>query len=152
MPPPVAPAVALVEPPIVMPALPQPDRLGKQTGAKIRLIRVTCNIEQQVSDIVRNAGKLMNSRFKNKVFVATDRTPKQLAYFMELKDQLEERMDAGESDLKIRHFNGFRGSSRKTINAPAILIVYRQTHVLFITEIPETQEKKNSSNKLIGAP
>nr|CAH7741782.1 unnamed protein product [Callosobruchus chinensis] len=81
-------------------------RLGKQTGGKIRPIRVTCNTEQQVSDIVRNAGKLKNSRFKNKVFVATDRTPKQLAYFRELKDQLKERMDAGESDLKIRHFNG----------------------------------------------
>nr|CAH7769086.1 unnamed protein product [Callosobruchus chinensis] len=81
-------------------------RLGKQTGGKIRPIRVTCNIEQQVSDIIRNAGKLKNSRFKNKVFVATDRTSKQLAYFMELKDQLKERMDAGESDLKIRHFNG----------------------------------------------
>nr|CAH7725019.1 unnamed protein product [Callosobruchus chinensis] len=41
-------------------------RLGKQTDGKIRLIRVTCNIEQQVSDIVRIAGKLKNSRFKNK--------------------------------------------------------------------------------------
>nr|CAI5835864.1 unnamed protein product [Callosobruchus analis] len=81
-------------------------RLGKQMGGKIRPVRLTCNTEQQVSDIIRNARKLKDSRFKNKVFVSSDRTPKQLAYFRELKDQVKERMEVGESDLKIRHFNG----------------------------------------------
>nr|CAH7714010.1 unnamed protein product [Callosobruchus chinensis] len=83
----------------------KPIRLGKHVEGKSRPIKVYFGSEQQVTQIIHNARALRNSRYK-KVSVSYDRTPRQQAHYKRIKEQLQERENAGEANLKIKYVNG----------------------------------------------
>ncbi|KAK9751446.1 hypothetical protein QE152_g4999 [Popillia japonica] len=82
-----------------------PVRLGKYQQAKKRPIKITLPSEQDVHAIIKNTKKLSQSRVFQNVVVNTDRTPKQLQYYKDVKKLLQERIDAGEQNLTIRYIN-----------------------------------------------
>nr|CAI5840202.1 unnamed protein product [Callosobruchus analis] len=83
----------------------RPIRLGKPTAGRSRPIKVCFGSELQVVEIIRNAKSLKNSRY-SKVSVSYDRTPRQLSHYKKLKHQMQDRVDAGETNLKIKYVNG----------------------------------------------
>lgn len=83
----------------------KPVRLGKRMGGKTRPIKVTLNNEESVTAFIKYSKNLKNSQYNKKVFISTDRTPRQRAYYNKIREQLKERVDAGETNLKIKHLN-----------------------------------------------
>lgn len=84
----------------------KPVRLGKFDKNKSRPIKIELNNEQEVVNIIRNVKKLKNSRDFVGMSLSYDRTPKQIAYYKKLRKELEERQEAGESNLKIKYERG----------------------------------------------
>nr|CAI5828716.1 unnamed protein product [Callosobruchus analis] len=71
----------------------KPVRLGSYAEGRCRLMRITLESEQRVSEILRNGRALKNYRYKSsKVFITTDRTPRQLLYYKKLRSQLQENI------------------------------------------------------------
>lgn len=83
----------------------KPLRLGKYAQDKIRPIKIELTSEAQVNTIIRQGKKLKtNPKFKN-IFVAPDRTPRQISYYKEVKNKLIERQQQGEN-CYIKYTNG----------------------------------------------
>lgn len=82
-----------------------PIRLGKFVAGKNRPIKIKLGNEQQVVDIIRNVKNLVNSRFHKKVSLSFDRTIKQQALYRRVKEELQERLNSGETNLKIKYIN-----------------------------------------------
>lgn len=83
----------------------KPIRLGKHVPNKNRPIQVKFETDQQVRNVMRNVRKLENTKYQKKVFISYDRTPKQQAFYSKVKDELQERISAGETNLRIRYRN-----------------------------------------------
>ena len=84
------------------------NRLGKfnLNSNRSRPIKVTFQNESTVHKLIKNSSRLKESeRFKN-VSVSFDKTPKQISYYQELKQQLTEREREGERNLKIKYIQG----------------------------------------------
>ena len=84
-----------------------PKRLGRfsDLNPRPRPIKVTLSNESDVQRIIRNAKKLKgNDKFKD-MSVSLDRTPRQLAYYKKVKQELTERTNRGETNLRIRYIN-----------------------------------------------
>lgn len=84
----------------------KPIRLGHFTAGKNRAIKITLDDEEQVNKITRKAYLLKNSNQYRNISVSLDRTPRQIAYYKMIKNQLSEREIAGERNLKIKYNNG----------------------------------------------
>ncbi|KAJ3655487.1 hypothetical protein Zmor_014617 [Zophobas morio] len=86
----------------------QVRRLGKyvETNTHPRPIRITLNNEEDVIGILRNARVLKShDQFKH-ISLSSDRTPRQLAYYKTLKQQLFIRTANGEKNLSLKYQNG----------------------------------------------
>lgn len=81
-------------------------RLGKQLPNKTRPIKVICNSYETAVAVKRNSGKLrLNPNFKH-LIIREDKTLRQLDEYRSLKQQLVERVNQGERNLKIVTVNG----------------------------------------------
>ncbi|KAJ3658854.1 hypothetical protein Zmor_010572 [Zophobas morio] len=82
------------------------QRMGKYLAGKNRPVKVLLKNEQEVQNIIRFAKQLKNSTQYKHIFVAFDRTPRQIEYYKLLKDEMDLRTTNGESGLKIRYVKG----------------------------------------------
>lgn len=85
-----------------------PVRLGKfdpTQHPRKRPLKFKLRNQDDVITILRESKKIkLIERFKSISF-SKDRTPLQTSFYNNLKQQLKERLDAGETDLYIKHFN-----------------------------------------------
>lgn len=81
-------------------------RLGKKTDNKCRPIRVVCGSAQSALTVIRNSRKLKSNQILSHLSVSDDKTPRQLLAHREARRLLRERMDAGESNLRIVYRDG----------------------------------------------
>lgn len=85
-----------------------PIRLGQppDNSAKTRPIKIVLQSESNVHIAVKNAKKLKTSdSFKN-ISVSLDRTPRQIAYYRNVKADLDDRKSKGEENLIIKYVGG----------------------------------------------
>lgn len=82
-------------------------RLGKfdKDRSSPRPIKITLNSREIALELIRKSPSLKNSTFKQ-ISLSFDKTPKQLEYYKQLKLELEERKNNGETNVKIKYFNG----------------------------------------------
>lgn len=87
----------------------KPVRLGKFDSTqqqRKRPIRVRLVSSEDVLRVVRKFREIkLNSQFSH-LSVAVDRTPKQMAFYRSVRDELNTRIARGETNLKIKHKNG----------------------------------------------
>ena len=82
------------------------QRLGKFNASRITPIKVFLNSEQDVSNIIRKAKNLITTEQYKNIRLSYDRTPKQLDFYKQLKQEMNDRIRQGETNLKIRYYNG----------------------------------------------
>lgn len=83
----------------------KPMRLGRQVAGKTRPIKLVLGDENEVLRLIRGAGRLKESRLKN-VRVSVDQTPRQIAHFKKLREEVAGRNAGGDQKFRIRYFNG----------------------------------------------
>ncbi|KAG5875585.1 hypothetical protein JTB14_027209 [Gonioctena quinquepunctata] len=85
----------------------RPMRLGKYDANRTipRPIKVTLENEATVLACTRNTKNLKNDNFKN-VFISFDKTPRQMQYYRDLRQELDEKKNNGENNLTIKYSNG----------------------------------------------
>ena len=83
-------------------------RLGRSdaSSTRPRPIKVRLNDESDVYKLLRNAKSLKNNKDYKNISLATDRTPKQIAFYNKVKQELNDRTANGEQNLKSRYVNG----------------------------------------------
>lgn len=83
-------------------------RLGKfiPTSSRPRPLKITLSDAKYVHEIVKNSKRLRSiDKFKN-VTVSFDRTSRQINLYNDLKREMAERVQNGETNLKIKYING----------------------------------------------
>lgn len=85
-----------------------PVRLGKydENNSKVRPIKITLNDSNMVHDIIHKTKNLMDAPNLKHIRISLDRTKRQVEFYKSVKAELEARVAAGESNLKIKHING----------------------------------------------
>ena len=80
-------------------------RLGKKVPDKVRPVLVTLKSEDQRMNILRNNKdlKLLEANKSTRIFVSTDKTPKEREEENQLRAELQRRKDEGEENLIIRN-------------------------------------------------
>lgn len=84
-------------------------RLGKYDSSKTsnaRPIKVVFSNESSVSDIIRNINKLKSNPKFSSLSISRDKTPMQMEIHKLAKLELQNRIKAGESNLKIKYTKG----------------------------------------------
>lgn len=81
------------------------SRLGKPVQGRQRLLKLSLSTESQAREILRNKRKLGETPY-SRIFLHGDSTPKQQAYFKQLRAELQQRKDSGESHISIKYING----------------------------------------------
>lgn len=84
------------------------QRLGKYgtDARRPRPLRIILPSEREIGFLLKNSNKLKtNQKYKN-ISISTDKTPRQINAYRELKKELEERRSHGESNLMIKYHNG----------------------------------------------
>lgn len=87
----------------------KPSRLGKFDATKLvrsRPIKVTLTASEDVLTAVRKFSKIKSTNKFPGLFLSTDKTPKQIAYYKMVKSELNMRLEKGESNLRIQYRNG----------------------------------------------
>nr|CAI5837795.1 unnamed protein product [Callosobruchus analis] len=86
----------------------KPIRLGSFRPGSNRPVKIVLRNEDEVRRIISKAKTLRSHKdFKNKkIYLSYDRTPRQVEYYKQLKQELEVRKQAGEMNLKIKYVNG----------------------------------------------
>nr|CAI5841176.1 unnamed protein product [Callosobruchus analis] len=85
-------------------------RIGKydpsRPATKPRPIKVSLPSAEQVLELIKKSPALKNSEeFKN-ISVSYDRTPRQMQLYKEVRKQLDDRKNGGESNIRIKYVNG----------------------------------------------
>lgn len=83
-------------------------RLGKfdpTQRIRKRPLKLKLRNHDEVISVLRDTKKIKEIEKFKSVSLSKDRTPLQTSFYNNLKRQLKERLDAGEQDLYIRHFN-----------------------------------------------
>ena len=75
-------------------------------NSRPRPIKVVLEKERDVINIIRNSGKLKSIEQYQNISVSYDRTPRQLAQYKQVRQELLERIDKGENNIKLRYVNG----------------------------------------------
>lgn len=83
----------------------KPIRLGKHSSNKNRPIQVNFDTDEKVRDVMKNIKKLANTKYHKKISISYDRTPKQQAFYRKVKNELQERINAGETNITIKYRN-----------------------------------------------
>lgn len=82
-------------------------RLGKYFHGKNRPLRVICNSPDVASKVLHNTRSITNNINYERISVRSDKTYAQLQDFRKVKQELNDRLAAGETNLKIIHRDGF---------------------------------------------
>lgn len=83
-------------------------RLGRLVpgNTRPRLIKVMFDNEETVRQLLLNSGALKKSdRFGN-IIVTSDKTPRQMEQYRAVKEELNNRKNSGENNLKIKYIKG----------------------------------------------
>ncbi|EFA12308.1 hypothetical protein TcasGA2_TC016103 [Tribolium castaneum] len=82
----------------------QVHRLGRYSGEGVRprAVKVVLNNENEVKAVVFNAKELKNHANYRNISLSMDKTPRQIAYYKQLQQELNDRTSKGESNLKIK--------------------------------------------------
>nr|CAH7747343.1 unnamed protein product [Callosobruchus chinensis] len=83
----------------------KPIRLGLFSATKKRPVKLVLENSDQVRNMVVNGKKLKDSNTYRNIIIAPDRTKRQLDYFKSVKQELLQRMNAGETNIRIKFFN-----------------------------------------------
>ena len=86
-----------------------PVRLGRFDATRVELcrpIKIKLGSEECVSAAVSNARKLKSCERWNKISISRDRTPMQINYYKTVRDELNNRVSAGEANIKIKYVAG----------------------------------------------
>lgn len=85
----------------------KPVRLGRfsENNTRPRLLKITLSDEQQVLKIVKRAKILRDYDDYKHISIFSDRTPRQIQYYKNVKNQLIERINSGEN-CRIKYING----------------------------------------------
>lgn len=81
-------------------------RLGRVVAGKNRPIKVICGSSGLASEVIRFSKKIKTHNNLKHLSISEDRTPQQLQEYRKLKQQLDERIKAGETNLRIVYKNG----------------------------------------------
>lgn len=81
-------------------------RLGTFNGARSRPIKVFLGDENLVRGYIQRSNVLKNLRAYKKVYCSYDRTQRQLNFYKEVKKELLQRQEAGETNIRIKYFRG----------------------------------------------
>lgn len=84
----------------------KPTRLGHYNEAKCRPIKISLPTEDQVHLAIRSAKNLRKHQIYKNISISFDRTPQQIQYYAKIKNNLAERLNSGENNLKIKYVNG----------------------------------------------
>lgn len=87
----------------------KPIRLGRFDSTleqRSRPIRVTLSSSDDVFKIIRKFKTIKNNPQYSHLSASLDRTPRQIAIFKSVKNELTARIAAGETNLKIKYKNG----------------------------------------------
>lgn len=71
-----------------------------------RPIKIIFNTQEEANRIIRNTKILKQQASFKDIFVTTDKTPLQMKQYKDLKNQLTERTQNGETNLRIKYVNG----------------------------------------------
>lgn len=81
-------------------------RLGRPNEVKPRPVKVIFSSNNIASTIISQAKHLKTSQQFSHISISSDKTPRQMEDYRRIKQQLNERIQAGESNIKIKHING----------------------------------------------
>lgn len=81
-------------------------RIGRVNTTAPRPIKVILESSSEVKSIIRRAKELKKVQLYNNIYLSFDRTRKQIDEYKALKGKLEARLRGGETNLKIKYFNG----------------------------------------------
>lgn len=81
-------------------------RVGLKTPHKPRPIKIITSSPAEVTSVIRQAKELRKNASYTKVTLSYDRTPKQILEYKNLRTSLMQRIQQGESNLKIKYYNG----------------------------------------------
>ena len=93
----------------VMDEVVAPLRLGKFDGTKrprARPIKLRLSSSESVTILLRKFREIKTNPDYSHLSISPDRTPRQIAVFKAVKEQLNNRVAAGETDLRIKYQNG----------------------------------------------
>ena len=82
------------------------QRLGRRSDTKARPIKIILRNDLEVLSFIKNAKTLRNSPEHKKVSISFDKTPRQIDYYKQVKNDMIIRLNNGETNLRIRHVNG----------------------------------------------
>lgn len=83
----------------------KPIRLGSFSANKIRPIKITLQNEHATVNVFKNAHKLKSHQTYKKVKVSSDKTKRQIEFYKKTKQEMNDRLEAGETNLKIKYIN-----------------------------------------------
>lgn len=84
----------------------KPVRLGTFSDSKSRPVKIKLENLDIIKTVLKNAKKLKsNQRFKN-IYITVDRTKNQLEQYRKVRQELAERINAGETNCRIKYVNG----------------------------------------------
>lgn len=82
------------------------SRLGRFDDSKNRPIKVTLENEVHVNMIIRKAKFLKSHNLYKTISMSLDRTKRQMQYYKKVREELSEKINAGETNCKIKYING----------------------------------------------
>lgn len=80
-------------------------RLGAYSPNKIRPIKLKLENENTVRQILSNSKKIRSNAAFKKVYFSSDKTKKQIEHYKKIKQELTDRLNAGESNCRIKYVN-----------------------------------------------
>lgn len=83
----------------------KPFRLGVYSPSKNRPIKLVLENENAVRKILKNANKIRSSNAYKKVNFSTDKTKRQIDHYKVVKQELTNRLSAGETNCRIKYIN-----------------------------------------------
>lgn len=94
-------------------------RLGKYLQGGKRPVKIVLNNDLEVQRVIKNAKRLKNDNFFKQVTISYDRTPKQIAYYRELRQELIRRKEEDPvegASLRIKYVNGLPKIIKQDLN------------------------------------
>nr|CAH7719845.1 unnamed protein product [Callosobruchus chinensis] len=83
----------------------KPVRLGLFSNTKTRPVKITFQNTDSTHKILMNANKLKNNAVYSNIRISRDRTKRQMEYYGKVRQELQDRHRAGDTNCRIKFFN-----------------------------------------------
>jgi phenylalanyl-tRNA synthetase alpha subunit len=80
-------------------------RLGKSSGRKPAPLKLRLNNSDSARACLRKQSVLLGKDVYAKIVIREDRTPRQMQYLKSLREELNQRINSGETNLTIKYIN-----------------------------------------------